>query len=154
MLYGFVCSLGHELWGCPRRFWCCSPHPAVSTSSAPTWAGRNTSSGTKSTSRVTGKPDVVLATFDGSIEIRPWDKPDVQVVVEKRGRDKDDVAGIDVQATQNGNRIEVTVTEPKNRGGFNIHFNNHRSAKLIVSLPATSDVVAPGAATARSTSSR
>src|SRR5881628_233126 len=35
----------------------------------------------------TGKPEVVLSTFDGSIEIRPWDKPDVQVIVEKRGRD-------------------------------------------------------------------
>jgi hypothetical protein len=91
---------------------------------------------------VAGKPEVVLSTFDGSIEIRPWDKPDVQVVVEKRGRDKEDVAVINVQASQNGNRIEVTVSEPKNTGGFNIHFNNHRSAKLIVSLPASSDVAA------------
>jgi len=92
---------------------------------------------------VTGKPEVVLGTFDGSIEIRPWDKPDVEVVVEKRGRDKDDVAAIVVQATQNGNRVEVTVTEPKNSGGgFNIHFNNYRSAKLIVSVPGTSDVSA------------
>jgi Putative adhesin len=91
---------------------------------------------------VAGKADVVVSTFDGSIEIRAWDKPDVQVVVEKRGRDKEDVAVIDVQASQNGNRIEVTVSEPKNSGGFNIHFNNHRSAKLLVSLPASSDVAA------------
>jgi DUF4097 and DUF4098 domain-containing protein YvlB len=91
---------------------------------------------------VSGKPDVVLSTFDGSIEIRPWDKPDVQVVVEKRGRDQQDVAVIEVKATQNGNRIEVIVSEPKNGGGFNIHFNNHRSAKLIVSLPAAADVSA------------
>ena len=41
---------------------------------------------------VSGKPDVALTTFDGSIEIRPWDKADVQVVIEKRGRDNDDVA--------------------------------------------------------------
>jgi hypothetical protein len=91
---------------------------------------------------VAGKPEVVISTFDGSIEVRPWDKPDVQVVIEKRGRDKEDVAVIDVQATQNGNRIEVTVSEPKHTIGFSIHFNNHRSAKLIVSLPASSDVVA------------
>ena len=91
---------------------------------------------------VDGKPDVVVATFDGSIEIRPWDKPDVQVVVEKRGRDKEDVAVIDVQASQNGNRIEVTVSEPKNVGGLDFHFNNHRSAKLIVSLPSSSDIAA------------
>jgi DUF4097 and DUF4098 domain-containing protein YvlB len=91
---------------------------------------------------VSGKPDVTFTTFDGSIEIRPWDKAEVQVVVEKRGRDKQDVDLIEVKATQDGNRVEVTVTEPKNRGGFNFEFNNHRSAKLFVSLPASSDVSA------------
>src|SRR5262249_38197831 len=35
-----------------------------------------------------GKPDVVVATFDGSIEIRPWSRPEVHVVIEKRGVDK------------------------------------------------------------------
>jgi hypothetical protein len=65
---------------------------------------------------VAGKPEVAVSTFDGSIEIRPWDKPDVQVVVEKRGRDKADVAVIDVQASQNGYRIEITVSEPKDAG--------------------------------------
>jgi DUF4097 and DUF4098 domain-containing protein YvlB len=91
---------------------------------------------------VSGKPDVALTTFDGSIEIRPWDKADVQVVIEKRGRDHDDVATIEVKSEQHGNRIEISVTEPKrDHGGFNIHFNN-RSAKLIVSVPAESDVTA------------
>jgi DUF4097 and DUF4098 domain-containing protein YvlB len=88
----------------------------------------------------TGKPDVVLSTFDGSIEIRPWDKSEVQVVVEKRGRDKEDVSVIEVQSQQTGNRVEVTVTEPK-QYGMGLHINN-RSAKLIVSMPASSDVAA------------
>lgn len=91
---------------------------------------------------VSGKPDVSFTTFDGSIEIRPWDKSEVQVIVEKRGRDKHDVDLIEVKAAQNGNRIEVTVTEPRNRGGFNLEFNHNRSAKLFVSLPASSDVSA------------
>jgi len=88
--------------------------------------------------QVSGKPDVVLATFDGSIEVRPWDKPEVEVVVEKRGRGKDDVAQIDVHTEQSGNRVEVTVREPSTRG---FHFGS-RSARLIVSLPAASDVSA------------
>jgi len=87
---------------------------------------------------VSGKPEVVLATFDGSIEVRPWDKREVEVVVEKRGRGKDDVAQIDVHAEQAGNRVEVTVREPSTRG---FHFGG-RSARLIVSLPAASDVSA------------
>ena len=91
---------------------------------------------------VSGAPDVTLSTFDGSIEVRPWDRPDVQVIIEKRGRDKDDVAMIDVKAEQHGNRIDINVTEPKrDHGGFNLHFNN-RSAKLIVSVPTSSDVTA------------
>jgi DUF4097 and DUF4098 domain-containing protein YvlB len=91
---------------------------------------------------VSGKPDVALTTFDGSIEIRPWDKADVQVVIEKRGRDHDDVAAIEVKAEQHGDRIEISVTEPKrDHGGFNLHFHN-RSAKLIVSVPASADLTA------------
>ena len=90
---------------------------------------------------VAGKPDVVLTTFDGSIEIRTWDKPDVQVVVEKRGRDQNAVAAINVRAEQNGNHVEVSVTEPKH-GGLDFHFGNFRSAKLLISLPASSDVSA------------
>ena len=88
---------------------------------------------------VSGKPDVALSTFDGSIEIRPWDKPDVQVVIEKRGRDKDDIGEIEVRAEQNGNHVEITVTQPRHAHGFNFA---SRSAKLIVSLPASSDVSA------------
>jgi DUF4097 and DUF4098 domain-containing protein YvlB len=91
---------------------------------------------------IEGKADVALSTFDGSIEIRPWDKPDVQVVIEKRGRDRDDIAALEVHAEQHGNRVEISVTQPKHDGsGFNFHLTN-RSAKLIVSLPASSDVSA------------
>ena len=90
---------------------------------------------------VSGKPDVTLTTFDGSIEIRPWDKADVEVVIEKRGRDKDDVSAIEVKAEQHGNSIEISVVEPKHDRGFNLHFHN-RSAKLIVSVPASADVAA------------
>ncbi len=88
---------------------------------------------------IAGKADVALSTFDGSIEIRPWDKPDVQVVIEKRGRDKDDVAALEVHAEQHGNRVEISVTQPKRD---HVLFFNNRSAKLIVSLPASSDVAA------------
>jgi len=91
----------------------------------------------------TGKPEVVLSTFDGSIEIRPWDKPDVQVIVEKRGRDDAAISSIEVHAEQSGNRVVVDVTAEKHGDrGFHLTWNFGRSAKLIVSLPAESDVTA------------
>jgi len=91
----------------------------------------------------TGKPEVVLSTFDGSIEIRPWDKPDVQVIVEKRGRDEAAISSIEVRAEQSGNRVVVDVkAERHGDRGFHLTWNFGRSAKLIVSLPAESDVTA------------
>jgi hypothetical protein len=91
----------------------------------------------------TGKPEVVLSTFDGSIEIRPWDKPDVQVIVEKRGRDEAAISSIEVKAEQSGNRVVVDVKAEKHGDrGFHLTWNFGRSAKLIVSLPAESDVAA------------
>lgn len=89
---------------------------------------------------VSGKPEVVLSTFDGSIEIRPWDRSEVEVIVEKRGADKTAVTEIDVSATQSGDRISVEAKT--DRKHFGIHIGRSPSAKLIVSLPASSDVVA------------
>ena len=57
----------------------------------------------------TGKGDLSLRTWDGAIEVRSWDKPEIHVVIEKRGRDKADVDEIDVRAEQSGDRIVVEV---------------------------------------------
>jgi hypothetical protein len=92
---------------------------------------------------VSGKTDVTVATFDGSIEVRPWDKPEVQVIVEKRARDKATADEIDIRSEQNGDHIVVEVKARKNdRRGMNFGWNLSRSAKLIVSMPASADLVA------------
>ena len=90
---------------------------------------------------VTGKPDVSLSTFDGAIEIRPWDKAEVQVVIEKRGRNKNAIDAIEVHAEATGDRVEVRVTAPRS-SGFGFHFSDFRSARLIVSVPASADIKA------------
>ena len=51
-----------------------------------------------------GTPDVALSTFDGSIEIRAWDKPEVEVIVEKRASSKEVAQQIEIHTQQNGNR--------------------------------------------------
>ena len=88
---------------------------------------------------VSGRPEVAVSTFDGSIEVRPWDRADVEVVVEKHAGSKESAASIAVDAQQSGNKITVDVRVPHTTG-FSFHFN--RSAKLIVSLPAASDLTA------------
>lgn len=87
---------------------------------------------------VSGKPDVSLSTFDGSIEIRPSGRGEVAVTIEKHAMTKEAAAQIEVHTEQNANHIVVDVRIPK-RNGF-LDFNNNLSAKLIVSLPAESDV--------------
>jgi hypothetical protein len=86
-------------------------------------------------------PDLVLSTFDGSIEIRAWDKSEVDIAIEKRASTKEALEQIDVEASQNGNRVTVNAKAPETHG-FGIRFNFSRSAKLIVSAPAGSTVSA------------
>ena len=86
-------------------------------------------------------PDVTLSTFDGSIEIRAWDRPEVEVIIERRAVSKEAAATIEVHADQTGNHVTVDVKTPK-PGGFGIHFSDSRSAKLIVSAPASSNIAA------------
>jgi DUF4097 and DUF4098 domain-containing protein YvlB len=88
----------------------------------------------------TSKPTVALATFDGPIEIRPWDKPEVQVTIEKRGPDKSSVSAIEVRAEQTGDTVSIEVTAPKPSIGLMFGFS--RSAKLIVLVPASAEVSA------------
>lgn len=88
---------------------------------------------------VTGKPEVSLATFDGSIEIRPWDRQEVHVIVEKRASSKETADEIEIHTEQQANRIVVDVKVPRHEGYLHVH---RRSAKLIVSMPGESDVLA------------
>ena len=92
---------------------------------------------------VSGKADVNLSTFDGSIEIRPWDKPEVLVIVEKRARDKADADAIDIRSEQSGDHVVVEVKAAKgDHHGLQFGWNRSRSARLIVSMPPSSNLAA------------
>lgn len=89
--------------------------------------------------QVSGAPDVVLSTFDGSVEIRAWDRSEVSVEIEKRGADKRAVDQIEVKAGQSGNRVTVEVRQP-DQAARHFGFSVSRSARLIVSVPRESNV--------------
>ena len=88
---------------------------------------------------VSGRPDVSLSTFDGAIEVRTSDKPEVAVTIEKRAFDKEAAAQIDVHTEQSGNHVVVSVRMPKETRVLGLGWR-HASAKLIVTLPPASDV--------------
>jgi DUF4097 and DUF4098 domain-containing protein YvlB len=89
---------------------------------------------------VEGTPDVRVTTFDGSIQIQSWDRPDVLIEIEKRGARKESIEAMQVTSEQHGNVIEVDVKGPRRESFSGIGFHQSTSAKLIVSLPRRSDV--------------
>lgn len=89
---------------------------------------------------VSGRPEVTLTTFDGSIEVRPWDRPDVLVEIERRASSKEAAADIEIRAEQDGNRVLIDVRLKS--GDRHFRFGLNRSARLIVSVPASSDLLA------------
>ena len=91
---------------------------------------------------VTGTPELRLTTFDGAIEIRSWDRPDVLVEIEKRGADEGGGRRADRRrpsrtATGSG-RGEASRAETFS--GFGFHHS--ASAKLIVTVPRDDNVTA------------
>lgn len=91
--------------------------------------------------QVSGRPAVSVATFDGAIEVRAWDRSEVRVEIEKSGENKDLVDRIQVSASQDGDRVEVEVRRPDVSGWVaTLAGGRSLQAKLLVSLPRRSDL--------------
>ncbi len=89
---------------------------------------------------VSGTPEVRVTTFDGSIEVRTWDRPEVRVEIEKRGPTKESIEALDIVSQQKGNFIELEVKRPRREAFSNVAFYRSPSARLIVSLPRRADL--------------
>jgi hypothetical protein len=77
-----------------------------------------------------------LYTFDGSVEIRSWDRPEVVVDVEKRGQDRAAVSKIQVVADRTGDRIQIEARHPSS-SRVTIGFGSFVSptARLVAMVP-------------------
>jgi len=85
---------------------------------------------------VNGQPDLGLRTFDGSIQLRSWDKNEVLVEIERRGPDQKSTESLVVNTSQDGNRIVVEVPEPRDRrDGIHIGSWQSPSVSLVVTMP-------------------
>ena len=65
--------------------------------------------------RVSGTPSLSLDTFDGSLEVRSWDRDEILIEIEKRGPDRAQAEAIQVRAEQVGNTITIDVKRPAGR---------------------------------------
>jgi DUF4097 and DUF4098 domain-containing protein YvlB len=92
---------------------------------------------------VSGTPELTLATFDGAIEIRTWDRPEIEVVVERRADTKAEADSIEIKAEQSGNQISVEARRPtarERRVVFGFHVG--RSASIVATVPRVTNLLA------------
>lgn len=90
---------------------------------------------------VTGPPEVVLDTFDGSIELHSWDKNEIEVEVEKRAMEQVLLDEIKIDAQQQGDKIIVKVTGPRREHrGVTIGVNISPTARLRVAVPRSANI--------------
>lgn len=84
---------------------------------------------------VEGVAELSLSTFDGAVEVRGWDRPEVVVEIEKRAEDKEAVDKISVTAEQADKKIQVDVRHSGSRTFVGIGSFTSPSARLIVNAP-------------------
>lgn len=89
---------------------------------------------------VTGVADVRVATFDGSIRVQSWDKPEVVIEIEKSGPSKEAIQGLVVSASHTGNIVELEVKRPRSESFSGLGIHRSANARLIVSVPRTTNV--------------
>ncbi len=83
-----------------------------------------------------GPADLNLRTFDGSIQMKSWDRNEVLVEIERRGPDEQTAKALVVNTSQDGNRIVVDVPEPRDRrDGIHIGSWQSPSVSLVVTAP-------------------
>ena len=89
---------------------------------------------------VSGVADVRVATFDGSIRVQAWDKPEVLIEIEKRGPSREAIEGLVVTSTHTGNVVELEVKRPKSESFSGLGIHRTANARLIVNVPRTTNV--------------
>jgi DUF4097 and DUF4098 domain-containing protein YvlB len=89
------------------------------------------------TFKVTGQPELVLDTFDGSIEVHSWDRNEIEVEIEKRAMEQVLLDEIKIDAQQSGDKITIKVTGParRDRHGVTIGVHVSPTARLRVAVP-------------------
>ncbi len=89
---------------------------------------------------VAGAARVNLATFDGSVEIRGWDRPEVLIEIEKFGPDQAVTDTIKVEAKQQGGVITIDIPRPTGLSTDG-HWRSSPGASIIASVPLQADLV-------------
>ncbi len=84
--------------------------------------------------QVTGTPNLTVRTFDGTLEFRSWDRPEIVIDIERRAATEADAREIAVDVTDNDGDILIEAKHP-NRRGFLEHMGQSPRVRMIVAVP-------------------
>jgi DUF4097 and DUF4098 domain-containing protein YvlB len=96
------------------------------------------------TFKVAGQPEVILDTFDGAIELHSWDRPEVEVEIEKRAMEQSLLDEIKIETQQKGDTVTVKVVGPDRSEfrGVTVGVHISPTARLRVAVPRNSNIQA------------
>jgi DUF4097 and DUF4098 domain-containing protein YvlB len=89
---------------------------------------------------VSGAADVTIKTFDGSIQVTAWDKPEVAVTIERRADNQADADALKVKAEQTGGRVVIEALKPESE--IHVGWTHGRSVSFVVHVPKQSNLSA------------
>lgn len=88
---------------------------------------------------LTGAPNVTIRTFNGSIQLRSWERNEILLDLERRAGTEADARDIEVETSEAGGNV---VIEAKHRGrrGFMRHVGVSPGVRMTVTVPRTLNV--------------
>ena len=89
---------------------------------------------------VTGAADVTIKTFDGSIQVTAWDKPEVAVTIERRADNQADADTLKVKAEQTGSKLVIEALKPESE--IHVGWTHGRSVSFVVHVPKQTNLTA------------
>jgi len=66
---------------------------------------------------LTGTPNVTVRTFNGSLEVRAWDRNEILVDIEKRARTIEDAREIRVETSEDNGDVVIAALSSLRKGG-------------------------------------
>lgn len=85
---------------------------------------------------LTGTPNVTIRTFNGSIELRSWDRNEILLDIERRAETAADAREIEVEASEAGGNVLIEAKHPSRRG-FVAHLGGAPGVRMTVTVPRT-----------------
>jgi DUF4097 and DUF4098 domain-containing protein YvlB len=91
---------------------------------------------------VTGKAEISLKTFDGSIAVMAWDKSQVALTIERHAGSQAEAEALKVKTEQDGNRIIIEAVKPEGSDGVHVGWHAGRSVSFVLHVPKQTDLTA------------